>query len=201
HPQLRGAGKLAAASVAHVDAFGVLDAEPLADEVVENRCRLPDADLARVDLRVEEPGERRLRPELRYPFAALGHQAELETAPPQRCERLLCVWARLELLAHVAAAEREELGEAPLVEHVPRPGAELLERGDERAGAAELVGLEPESRERLALDADQVGELVLHRRPRRLRGLVDQGPVQVEDDCPRSHSARMPPRRASRLFL
>ena len=83
HSDAPRAVELVVRAVADEHGVARLDAELLAAQEVDPRVRLRETNGAREDLRVEEPGERRLRPEQLDVLGADGDQPDLEAARAQ----------------------------------------------------------------------------------------------------------------------
>jgi len=179
HADSLGAGELVVGAVTDEQRFARLDPELLERDSVDTLVRLAEAARARKDLRIEEPRERCLRPDVDGVLAADGDEPDAQTAGAQLSQRLYGALTRPgENLTRERATALDELTRRLFVEP---------ERREIRRHRARLAGgppLDPDVVELCRFPATELRDLGAEF-PRTRVVVVDERLEEVEDGRPR----------------
>ena len=175
HPDPLGACQLVVRAVADEHRFRRLDFELLAREPIDPRIRLPQTDGAREYGAVEQPGERRLVPDLGHVLAADRDQPDAQASLAELVQRLDRARPRREHGASRSVPKSDDLIRDRI------RGAQPQHVLAQRPALALRPPLVPESRELVRIATKPSGHLVLER-PSSDGVEVDERVPEIEDD-------------------
>src|SRR5437764_3316138 len=175
HPDPFRACQLVVRAVADEHRLRGLDPELFAREPVDPRVRLAQTDGAREHRAVEQPGERRLVPDLGHVLAADGDQPDAQASLAELLQRLDRPRPRLEHRARRCVPKSDDLVRERIL------GAQAQHIVPQRPALSLRPPLPPQNRELVRIATQPSGHLVLDR-PSSDGVEVDERVPEIEDD-------------------